>query len=109
MEQTWKPTTAGILNIISGAIGVVFGILVGVLGTSITMIPGVPAEVMGILAAIAIPLIILGIIAIVGGVYALKRSKWGLALAGSICSLFCVWILAVLAIIFVAMGRDEFE
>ena len=109
MEQTWKPTTAGILNIISGAIGLVFGILCGVLGISITMIPGIPAEVIGILGGIAIPLIILGIIAIVGGVYALKRSKWGLALAGSICSLFCLWILGILAIIFVAMGRNEFE
>ncbi|MFC1905732.1 hypothetical protein ACFLXL_02865 [Chloroflexota bacterium] len=34
MEKTWKPTTAGILNIVAGAGGIIAGLLVisGVLG-----------------------------------------------------------------------------
>ena len=33
------------------------------------------------------PSLVLGIIAILGGIYALRRRIWGLALAGSICAL----------------------
>ena len=62
-----------------------------------------------IFGAIAIPLIIIGIVAIVGGIYSLRRRIWGLALAGSICSLICVWFLGIPAIIFVVMGKSEFE
>jgi hypothetical protein len=49
------------------------------------------------------------VIAIVGGVYSLKRKAWGLAPAGSICALSGYFILGLLAIIFVAMGKNEFE
>ena len=81
---------------------------------------------MWILGGIAI------IIAIVGGIYALRRRVWGLALAGSICALFCMpiqiyWIFAsftilgmlagftilaipgILATIFVILGKGEFK
>jgi hypothetical protein len=57
-----------------------------------------------------VPLIVLGIIAIVGGVSALRRKSFGLSLAGAICGLpSFFWILAILAVIFVAMGKREFE
>ena len=104
MEKTWKPTTAGILAIIAGALQVIFGIVVAAVG-SIGWFFG-----MGWLSAFGAPLIIVGIIAIVGGIYALKRSLWGLALAGSICALVGPWfILGVLAIIFVSLGKREFK
>jgi hypothetical protein len=45
----------------------------------------------------------------VGGIYALKRKVWGLALAGCICALIGPWILGIPAIIFVALGKNEFE
>ena len=65
---------------------------------------------MGWMAAIGGPLIVIGVVAIVGGVYALRRRIWGLALAGSICALMGPWaILGILAIIFVALGKSEFE
>jgi hypothetical protein len=111
MEKTWKPTTAGILSIIAGALGLIGGIIVLVLGGTIAGVglsAAVPRWIM-IFGAIAIPIIILGIVAIVGGIYALKRRIWGLALAGSICSLICVWFLGIPAIIFAIMGKDEFE
>jgi len=47
---------------------------------------------------------------IVGGIYALRRRIWGLALAGSICALLGPWaLLGILAIIFVSLGKGEFE
>ena len=65
---------------------------------------------MGWLSVIFAPLIIFGIIAIVGGIYALQRRVWGMALAGSIFALIGPWfILGILAIIFVALGKGEFK
>jgi len=108
MEKTWKPTTAGILSIVAGAIQAIGGIIVGVAGGTVAGLEAIPG-VGSIFAAIAIPLIIIGIVAIVGGIYALKRKIWGLALAGSICSLIGPWLLGILAIIFVSLGKKEFE
>ena len=107
-EKTWKPTAAGILCIIAGAIGVIAGMVVAALIAAfggIVWFFGI-----GWLGVTGAPLIILGIIAIVGGLYALKRRIWGLALAGSICALISpAGILGILAIIFVIMGKDEFK
>jgi hypothetical protein len=50
---------------------------------------------------------ILGIIAIVGGVSALRRKSFGLSLAGAICAVPS-FILGILAVIFVALGKREF-
>ena len=108
MERTWKPMVGGILSIIAGVIqlliGIGFAVGIGLAGS--LSIPGFPT---GVLTAFAIPIIILGIVALIGGIFALKRTKWGLALAGSICALFGPWILGIPAIIFVIMGKGEFE
>jgi hypothetical protein len=117
MEKTWKPTTAGILSIIAGSLGAISGIVIAVVGGAIAAglksIPAIPeiftTVAIPVIGGIGIPRIILGIVAILGGVYALERRKWGLALAGAICSLICVFFLGILAIIFVAIGKDEFE
>jgi len=104
-ERTWKPTTAGILCIVAGTIAVISGIVVAVLGGIGGAFIG-----MGWLSAVGAPLIILGTVTIVGGIYALKRRIWGLALAGSICALLGPWaLLGILAIIFVSLGKVEFE
>jgi hypothetical protein len=110
MEKTWKPTTAGILGIIAGAIAVILGLVLavagGILGTILgAFIPFIGGAVAGVFA---LP-VILGIVAIIGGVYALKRRSWGFALAGSICALFCVFFLGIPAIIFVILGKGEFH
>ena len=53
--------------------------------------------------------IVFGVIALVGGVYAIGRQRWGLALAGSILAIPIQAVMGVLAIIFVALGKKEFE
>jgi len=104
MEKTWKPTAAGILSIVGGVINAIWGLVVAVLfGTTFGFFG------MGWLGAIGGPAIVCGIIAIVGGIYALKRRIWGLALAGSICALIGpAGICGILAIVFVALGKREF-
>ena len=50
---------------------------------------------------------VLGIVAIIGGISAIKRKRFGLSLAGAVCALPSV-ILGILAVIFVALGKREF-
>jgi len=109
MTKTWKPTTAGILSIIAGAFQVIAGLVVTAIGGAAGALASIPG-MGGIMAAIGIPLIILGLGAIGGCAYALWWSGGGLALAGAICAVIGPWgILGILAIIFVVMGRGEFE
>ena len=105
MEKTWKPSTAGILTIIAGSIAVIVGLVVASLGIFIGGLFGLPWP-----GLFGIPSLIFGIVAIVGGIYALRRQVWGLALTGAICALIGPWaILGLLAIIFVSLGKGEFN
>ena len=120
MERTWKPTAAGVLQIVSGAVG-----LIAVLGLSIAIsvtggfyIPGtetIPGFVPSILLGIAIPLAVFSLLALVGGIFSLQRRFWSLSLVGSICSIFCSIPLlgglpvGITATVFTALSRKEFD
>jgi hypothetical protein len=52
---------------------------------------------------------LLGILAIVGGIFAIRRSHWGLALAGAIAGTLTFFPCGIPAIIFVSIGKGEFE
>jgi len=105
MERTWKPTTAGIMTIITGAMGIAGGVFLFLLSGVMGALGGIDwsqwVDKWGVL--------VFGIIALCGGISAIKRRRWGLSLAGSILSLFIMPILGLLAIIFVSLGKGEFE
>jgi hypothetical protein len=90
--QTWKPTAAGTLTISAGVIGLIVGTVL--IGRS-------PLFMVGLVA------IMISIVALAGGLCALNRRAWGLALAGSICSVFC-W-LGVPAIVLIVLSKQEFS
>lgn len=117
--KTWRTTTAGILAIVAGVVTVIEFVFVGVL-----VIPKLGwLEVMSVLSESGIVAVAFAvamasaIVAIVGGVFALKRKRWRLALAGSICAIFSLMFvpvllnvpLAIAAIVLVVLGRGEFE
>jgi hypothetical protein len=120
MEKTWRPTAAGILNIISGALSA-FGVI-GLIIVLVTlgnypllwqfMPPGQFPFLLGIVQTLLIIFAVLGIVEtvvpIVGGVYALQRRKWGWALAGSITAILGSFVLGILATTFVALAKEEF-
>ncbi|MFU8796122.1 MAG: hypothetical protein ACNA7X_02345 [Dehalococcoidia bacterium] len=115
MERTWKPTTGGILCIIAGVI-IVLGGLVAIVGIAAIGLLGLEMELplplaeMPWLSVLGVPIVILGIISIIGGVYALKRRLWGLAMAGAILVTITGNLLyGTLAIIFISLGKGEFE
>ena len=108
--KTWKPTAAGILSIISGLLFLSLG-----LGRIIHAELAAGTSFGWHLGTVSI---VLGLIAIVGGIFALRRQVWGLALAGAICALFSphpygslIWspVLGILAIVFVALSKNEFS
>lgn len=109
----------GILAIISGA----FGVLGGILGAifSIYMIGsmygqgyvyGTPPQFTQFMtifySAIGVFFAIVGILGIVGGVFALKRRRWGLALAGAIAGTVTFFPCGIPSIIYVTMAKPEF-
>jgi hypothetical protein len=115
-------TAGGILSIIGGALEVIGGVIMVVLPMGIRIllrlallplhpngwweriIPFIPFW----LFILGVPILVLGIIAIIGGVSALRRQSFGLSLAGAICALPS-HILGILAIIFVSLSKKEFE
>ncbi|MDD5312276.1 MAG: hypothetical protein PHO26_04495 [Dehalococcoidia bacterium] len=109
MDKTWKPMTAGILDIIAGVMGIIASFILILIGSICGIIPDVPQWIIAVLICIGIPIGLAGILAVVGGIYALKRKNWPLALTGAIAALFCSRLLGVLSIIFTAMGKNEFS
>jgi hypothetical protein len=118
MQKTWKPTTSGVLSIVAGSLSVAAGLILVLFGgvlSGILASVGVPGMLslipFPIVGGIATPLLILGAMAIVGGTYAIRRRVWPMALAGAICALFPpqVGILGILAIVFIVLGKDEFD
>jgi uncharacterized membrane protein HdeD (DUF308 family) len=106
--RTWKPTAAGVLSVIAGAFICEFQTGKAIRASSLTW----PLAV-GVALTDA-----LGVVAILGGISALRRKAWPLALAGAICAVFpphfygkLIWtpVLGILAIVFVVGSRSEFS
>ncbi len=116
MEKTSKPTTAGILDIISGVFSFFWTISLFI-GFAITSeawtVPGgvgdIPEFVPGIIMGWAIISIIITAVNLVGGIYAIKRKQWGWALAGSILAIISFLPLGIAATVLVAQSKNEFE
>jgi hypothetical protein len=108
-KETWMPTTAGILDIIAGSCGIIASLVFVFVGGILRFVPDVPTFLFPIFTALAVPIAAIGILAIVGGIYALRRKIWGLALAGSIAAFFPSWILGLTAIVLTALSKDEFK
>ncbi len=120
-ERTWKPTTAGVLNIISGVLGIIGGVFLVIsprlmidlmdMGSLYGTTPSDRAALqftLNMLVVGGIIWLIMGIIAIIGGVFSTKRKKWGLGLAASIMAIILTLVLGVLSTIFISLGRKEF-
>jgi hypothetical protein len=117
-------TAGGVLSIVGGAFQVIGGgmatalVMAAFIGSRLRPFEGMPflpgewsqrvmfvgPIVMGVVAVG----LVLGIVALVGGVSALRRSSFGLSLAGAICALPS-GIFGILAIIFVSLSKKEFE
>jgi hypothetical protein len=118
MENTWMPKVAGILDIVAGSFGIILSCMMVLWLGFFYFIAGIdpagfhnfPIRFMALFfIPWAIFMLAAGILAIVGGIYALRKQKWGLALAGSIGAFFGSSHLGVAAIIFTALSKNQFE
>ena len=101
MERTRKPTAAGILCIIAGAVFVVPGTVFARSSDPITFFTA--PSYMVLIAIVIAPVIM----PIVGGIYALRRRRWGLVVAGSISTLLSAVILGIYGIIIILFGSMD--
>lgn len=116
-----KAQVGGVLNIISGVFGVIgalallamivfFGYIFSLPEVSADLTDTAPLAIIQVFYGIAaFVLLVLGIIGIVGGVYAMKKRAWGLALAGAICGILTFLPLGIIATIFIAQAQKEFS
>jgi hypothetical protein len=104
------PLTAGILELIIGIPGLIVGLIAAAVGSFVTFF------IAGLGGLIGAPIVILSVVAIIGGVFAIRKRAWGLALAGAICGFIVglplvapAILLGIPAIIFTALGKGQFE
>ena len=118
MAQTSKATVAGVLDVVAGISGLVGGIPLLVLALVGSGVLGTLSEpelkpLAIIPLAVFLPLAVLcllgGLLAIAGGIAALNRRRWGLAVAGSIAAVFGFFPLGIAAIIFTILAEPEFR
>ena len=121
MQTTGKPIAAGILNILVGSFSIV-GFL-GIVFTIILINPAfwidwysygpwginIVSFIMTILGIVAATTLIMGLVSLVSGIYALKRKKWGLTLAGSILAIMTFMPLGIASTVLIILAKDEFE
>jgi hypothetical protein len=116
MRKTAMTTAAGTLSILAGVANmlVAFLLFIGMLviqgAIGFVAIPfWVPVNVPAVLFLLSIPFIAAGALALIGGIYAVQRRKWGLALAGSVAAFFPCGIFGLVSVILLVLSRDEFE
>jgi hypothetical protein len=120
MEATWKPIVAGILNIITGVINlfgmfVVIGLLTAFGGGILSIIRiadmmpiWLSGMVHGVLIIMAILLAVLSSLPLIGGIYAIQRKAWSLALTGSVVAILSIPPLGIVSTVLVSLSRSEF-
>jgi len=101
----------GIITLVAGIVGLVSGLMFMLTGANIETALTFP---MTIEVLNGMPTLIMGIIALAGGAFAMKRKVWGFAAVGAVLSIVATFnlgiviILGILGIIFIAMGKQEF-
>jgi uncharacterized membrane protein len=112
------PVAGGILSLITGLLSSIGGTLVILILSLIFAMPDLFGYGSGsgnfpvfIFWVAFLPYLAISIMAIIGGIYSIKRRRWGLALAGAICAILTMWAWAigVAAVVFVALARNEFD
>ena len=116
MNRSWMPTAAGILNIIAGVTALLGALALIFVGAVTMTVPEMTAEpgddlplalVSGMILALVVLSLIAGLLSIIGGVVALRRTGWAWPLAGAITALFSAMPIGVFALIFVVLAEKE--
>lgn len=109
--KTRKPLIGGVLTIIAGVIGSlsIVNYAVGLTDVRGLSKGDMPPFVPSIIYGLPIPALIIAALALVGGVFALRRKKWRWALAGAIAASLSLLLLGIPAIVLIASSREAFK
>jgi hypothetical protein len=116
MDRSWMPTAAGILNIIAGVLALLGALALIFVGTVTLTVPEMTVEteddlplalVSGMIWALVVLSLIAGLLSIIGGIVALRRTGWAWPLVGAITALFSAMPIGVFALIFVVLSEKE--
>lgn len=105
-KETAMPTIGGILIIIGAVLELVVG---GALAAGGTALMGITLGASGFITVCGVILVIMAIIALLGGIFALQRKNFGFAVVGGIMALPGWFIPALIGLILVAVSKDEFR
>ena len=115
-RNQWMPLVAGILTLIAGGIKVLafVGFMVALLvvpANSYSSWDSAPHMMWSPnwMIAFMVPLLVLGVLCIIGGIFMLQRRMWGMALAGGIAAMIPNSLLGIAALVFVAISKDQFD
>ena len=114
---TSKATIAGILNIASGTMALMGGAVlatIGLIGTGVLYavpddMPPIQWLPLAFFGPMALLILIAGMVAIIGGTKAIKRSSWSWTLAGAVAALVCCLPLGIASLVFTVMAEGEFR
>jgi hypothetical protein len=108
--RTGTPTAAGVMLLIGGILGLMTPVFMLGLGSMLFFIP-----LYGSIFIVCFVLILIfAVFALIGGVMAMQRKSWALALIGAIFCMFCIGpiyissILGLIGLILVVISKDEF-
>jgi len=100
VHKTWKPTVAGILNIITAVFDFLAILILSLIGMAVVGVIVVPT---------VIYLIFMGILSLAGGICAIYRTNWLVSLLGSVATFMCNPLFGIFSIIFVSVSKSEFD
>jgi len=124
MSRTWRPTTAGIINLVCGTFLLIGSFAIFSMWDTpptATSFAGYVMYSMGqsgtpdisyvntVIVVIGLACMVPGIISILGGIYSIKRQIWGMALAGSISSFMYLLFFGLPAVVLTVMSKREFS
>ena len=107
-------TAAGIMMILAGVIAIGTGLLILILGASYVPQSSADVNVQGIIGCCGALELMFGLGSALGGLFAIQRKHFVLALLGSIVGLLTIGpffigsILSLISLILVAMAHEEF-
>jgi len=108
----WKLRAVGIMSILMGSVAFLatclFGLFIWSVSDGLTLGFGSGTAPWYLITPITLLFAAPSIFAVVGGIYSLKRKKWGLVLAGTICNLLYFNILGIPALTLTILSKREF-
>lgn len=117
MDNPWKATLAGILDIVAGGSGLIGGlvlIILAAVGGSVGWFLQDEAPIWPFAAGTAFFVVLalitigVGVVAVIGGVHALNRRRWGWAIIGSVAATLALFPVGVAAVVFTVLAEQEF-